>query len=469
MSDQTALPNMGKYEVLEKIGEGGFGIVYRGRDPMLERDVAIKVLKSDVATSPDFVARFRREARMAASLRHPNIATVIEVGEHDGRYFMVMDYLSGGPLSEALTPGVPLSLDEAVILLRPIADALDHAHSRGIIHRDVKPSNILLDEDGKPVLTDFGLVKSLVEDSLTSSGITLGTKKYMAPEQIQGEKPSSAIDIYALGIIAYEMLVGQVPFDGTTTFEIQKKHVEDLPPDPCSFNEALPRSIADVLLKALDKDPHQRFASAGQFIEAIETYMKQFIHEQWEVLLASAQKQIEEFDFDTALASLHKAKSIRSTPQTDELLDEAQRRNVILKEAHELQQQNLQILARLDDLMTAESWLSDEPIAQSRLLTRLGRRNTQVIDHLAFGIFGILLVLAVVIVISINGYLPIIPGLVERSIICSYPSSSIKILQRHTSTFGGITLSLFVASFSVLYVQRYIAQWRNAKKESRAK
>ena len=181
MTDQKAFSKIGKYEILEEIGSGGFGIVYRGHDPMLDRDVAIKVLRADVATSVDFVERFRKEARLAASLRHPNIATVIEVDEHDGRYFLVMDYFPGGPLSVLLKEGEPLPLAQVVELLLPLAEALDHAHSKGVIHRDVKPSNAILDEDGHPVLTDFGLVKSLTEESDTTTGVVFGSAEYMAP------------------------------------------------------------------------------------------------------------------------------------------------------------------------------------------------------------------------------------------------------------------------------------------------
>lgn len=209
MTEKSILFTIKQYEILEKIGEGGFGVVYRGHDPMLDRDVAIKVLKAEVSTSPDFVERFRREARLGASLRHPNIARIIEVGKHEGYYYLVMDFYSGGPLSNLLKEGKQLPLAKVLNLLKPIAKALDHAHSKQIIHRDVKPSNILLDAEGQPILTDFGLVKSLTEESSTTTGIAIGTVKYMAPEQIQGKKPSSTYDNYALGIITYQMLTGQ--------------------------------------------------------------------------------------------------------------------------------------------------------------------------------------------------------------------------------------------------------------------
>lgn len=462
MTDKKEFPNIGKYEIIEKLGEGGFGMVYRGRDPMLDVARAIKVLKSDVATSPDFVERFRREARMAASLKHPNITTIIEVGEDEGRYFMVMDYLAGGPVSDLMQNGKPLPLAQVVELLAPIAAALDHAHSKGIVHRDIKPSNMLLDEDGKAVLTDFGLVKPLLDDSLTTSGATLGTKKYMAPEQIQGQTPSPAIDIYALGVVAYEMLTGQVPFDGTS-FEIQKGHVEIQPPDPCTLNAELPREIADCLIKALAKNPTERYPSAGQFVAALQKILEELTRKAWEKLLDDAQTQMDAFEFDAAIASLEKAHAIRVTAQSEQWLQECQRRKVILNEVQELLQQNQQIHSRLADWAAAEVWLPSKQMLHSFSLNGLQEKSRKIIDHVTFALLVVLLVLVVLIMISVSGRIPVIPGLVERSIVYSYPSSSIKIMQRHIATPGLVTIILLVTSFFSLYVQRYVLRVRKSK------
>jgi serine/threonine protein kinase len=276
MTTTSHLGKLGKYELLEKIGEGGFGIVYKARDPLLEREVAIKILRMDIAGAPDFVERFHREARLAASLRHPNIVTVIEVGEQEGRYYLVMEYLEGEVLSELLKPGQPLPLQQAVQILKPLAEALDYAHGRGLVHRDVKPSNIILSDGGKrPVLTDFGLVKSMTEGGLTTTGVTLGTVEYMAPEQITGQEVGPTSDLYALGVIAYQMLTGRVPFTGRTPFEIQMGHVQQAPPPPRTLNPAMPEALAQVLTRALAKKQAFRYQSGAELVAALEQSLPQ--------------------------------------------------------------------------------------------------------------------------------------------------------------------------------------------------
>ena len=300
MSQQKQL-KIGKYELLEKIGEGGFGIVYRGRDPLLNRQVAVKILKGDAASAPDFVERFRREARLAAALRHPNIVNVIEVGENDGRYFLVMDLLPGGTLSHLLTKGNPLPLRRVIGLLEPIADALDYAHKKGMIHRDVKPSNIILNEDGQPVLTDFGLGKSLDEGGGTTTGLALGTAEYMAPEQILGRTAGPATDLYALGVIAYQMLTGQLPFSGSTPFTIQKGHAEQTPPDPRQVNPALGEELAGILFKSLNKITETRYQSGLEFITALKLSAAREEEKYWEGLYREANTLMEQGKFAAAL------------------------------------------------------------------------------------------------------------------------------------------------------------------------
>jgi serine/threonine protein kinase len=262
---------LGKYNLLEKLGEGGFGIVYKARDPLHERDVAIKVLKSDAAASSEIVERFAREARLAASLRHDSIVNVVDVGEHDGRYYLVMDFLPGGTLADLIARGKPLSSDRTIELLRPVADALDYIHhEKQLIHRDFKPSNIILDENGAPVLTDFGLGKTpAVPGGSSTTGVEFGTVEYMAPEQILGKPTTPATDLYALGIVAYQLLTGKVPFGGNTLFAVQKGHVEEPPPDPRQLNPALSKYLSPVLLRSLEKDAARRFESGAAFMEAL--------------------------------------------------------------------------------------------------------------------------------------------------------------------------------------------------------
>jgi len=301
MSEKGKSSKIGKYEILEKIGEGGFGIVYRARDPMLERDVAVKVLKSEVATSPDFVERFQREAHLAAALHHPNIVNVIEVGEQEGRLFLVMDLLSGGTLSKLLLEGKPLPLARAVELLKPIADALDYAHGNGMIHRDVKPSNIILNDDGMPVLTDFGLGKSLSETGASTTGVALGTVEYMSPEQILGKTSSPATDIYAFGVIAFQMLAGQLPFSGATPYTIQKGHAEETPPNPSEINPSLGEQTTQILLKSLEKEPKLRFQSGAEMVAALSAAAEREQEDYWKELYDEAKALMEKKEFTLAI------------------------------------------------------------------------------------------------------------------------------------------------------------------------
>lgn len=357
MTEKSILFTIKQYEILEKIGEGGFGVVYRGHDPMLDRDVAIKVLKAEVSTSPDFVERFRREARLGASLRHPNIARIIEVGKHEGYYYLVMDFYSGGPLSNLLKEGKQLPLAKVLNLLKPIAKALDHAHSKQIIHRDVKPSNILLDAEGQPILTDFGLVKSLTEESSTTTGIAIGTVKYMAPEQIQGKKPSSTYDNYALGIITYQMLTGQVPFTDTTTFEVQRKHVEQPPPDPHSLNPDLPHEVVNTLLKALEKDPQKRFSSASEFVSALASVVDNVTKEQYQDLIEEAYHLMDNMEFKAAIDIFEKILSIQVSPEVEDSLNECKRRKKIKENIEELKEKQSKISSQIKEITVSEKWL----------------------------------------------------------------------------------------------------------------
>ncbi|MBL7163910.1 MAG: serine/threonine protein kinase [Anaerolineales bacterium] len=400
MTDQKAFSNIGKYEILEKIGEGGFGIVYRGRDPMLEREVAIKVLKSDVATSPDFVERFRREARLAASLRHPNIATVIEVDEREGHYYLVMDYFPGGPLSALLKDGEPLPLVQAVDLLKPLADALDHAHAKGVIHRDVKPSNAILDEDGHPVLTDFGLVKSLAEEGDTTTGVVFGTAEYMSPEQVLGKDPGPATDIYALGVIAFQMLTGQVPFTGTTPFEVQDGHVNQSPPDPGSLNPSLPEEIKGALEQALSKNPEERFNSAGEFILELQQITNHVVQQQVQKMRQQASAFVDELEFDKAENLFLRMRTIQPSPGLEEEIKECVRRKKLWNELQELQAQNSIIEKQITDLSNNEAWIPELEQSLEMFPDKQDGRKTNVWDVLFF----VVLILCAMATVALNEY-----------------------------------------------------------------
>lgn len=266
--------NLGPYRILEPLGKGGMATVYRASQPSLSRQVAIKVLPEFFAQDPAFHERFRQEAMAIAKLRHPNILTVFDSGETDGVAYIVAELVEGGTLASRL--GKPLSVDECLTIAKPIASALDYAHSRGMVHRDVKPSNILMGADGTPILSDFGLARMSHGEGdavtrLTVTGMALGTPEYMAPEQIRGTNVGPPADIYALAAMLYEMLTGSVPHSGDTPIAMMMSRLNDPLPPPRQRNPAIAESVERVLLKGLAKEPLDRYATAGDLVRALET------------------------------------------------------------------------------------------------------------------------------------------------------------------------------------------------------
>jgi len=268
----TEFQRLGKYEIIQEIGRGGFAVVYKARDTALDRVVALKVLHPYWAADPGFAARFQREARTAARLRHPSIVTIHEADEVEGQLYIAMEYLPGRTLQALLEEEGALPLDRALSILEQVADALDHAHGHGVIHRDVKPANVMVEETARGLqatLMDFGLVKAMAGSSvLTSHGTLLGSPEYMAPEQADPERAaevSPAADRYALGIVAYQMLTGRVPFPGNTPATLNAHEHKPVPP-PRSLRPGLPRAMEKALLKMLAKAPADRFATAGAFV-----------------------------------------------------------------------------------------------------------------------------------------------------------------------------------------------------------
>ncbi len=266
------LRTIGKYELLEELGRGGFAVVHKARDTTLDRVVALKVLRPQWADDAQFVTRFRQEARAAANLRHPNIVTIHEASEADGQFYIAMEYLPGRTLHDLLEEQGPLSLEGALPILEQLADALDYAHAQGVIHRDIKPANVMVEgtASGPHVtLMDFGLVKALESNTaLTSQGTLLGSPEYMAPEQADLDRKDEigpATDRYALGIVAYQMLTGRVPFSGNMQ-AILYAHIITPPPDPQRFVTDLSSEVTDVLLTMLAKAPKHRFPTASAFV-----------------------------------------------------------------------------------------------------------------------------------------------------------------------------------------------------------
>lgn len=270
--------SLGEYTALELIARGGMGEVYKVRHPTLNRTLAIKVLSTYFKDDPDFNKRFAREADMMTQLRHPNIITIYDYGEQDGLPYIVMEYLTGETLSSLLKTRGCLSLDESLPLLRDLASALDYAHEQGIVHRDIKASNVIIEpittftsgRTHRAVLMDFGIACFTGERTkLTMTGDMLGTADYVSPEQIQGVADlDGRADQYSLAVLAYWMITGKKPFERTNTWAMIKSHLEEPPPDPRNL-VSIPESTANAIMKALAKKPEERFASAGEFIEAL--------------------------------------------------------------------------------------------------------------------------------------------------------------------------------------------------------
>jgi len=260
---------LGNYQIVEKIGAGGMGAVYKAYQPSLGRYVAIKVLPPQTAGDPAFSERFAQEARAVGKLRHPNIVTAFDFTQQDDVAYLVSDYIDGGTLADQL--GTPLPLEYAMGILGPIAAALDYAHARGIVHRDIKPQNVLMTREGTPVLTDFGLAKIVGPGSgMTQAGSLMGTADYMAPELAGGaEAAGPAADQYALGIIAYQMLVGRHPFPSDNPLSALMAHVNKPVPLPSQLGVVLPPGVEAALIRALAKKPEERFARSGDFVRAL--------------------------------------------------------------------------------------------------------------------------------------------------------------------------------------------------------
>ncbi len=263
----------GRYRLMELLGQGGMATIYRANDAQLNRDVAVKILRPEYGRDPEFGARFRQEAQSAAALNHPNVVSVYDFGQDENGPYIVMELVDGEDLATILRRSGPLAPRQAARLTADVARALSAAHARGLVHRDVKPGNILVSSDGRVKVSDFGIARAIAEAQMTLPGTTLGSVHYFSPEQARGEQATAASDIYSLGIVLYETLTGRRPFEGDSAASIAMARLAGPPPSPSDVRGGIPPALEAITLRAMALEPAQRFPSAAAMADALELYL----------------------------------------------------------------------------------------------------------------------------------------------------------------------------------------------------
>ncbi|MGE5613404.1 MAG: Stk1 family PASTA domain-containing Ser/Thr kinase [Bacillota bacterium] len=262
-----------RYQLIERIGSGGMAIVYKAKDLLLNRYVAIKILRSEFTDDEEFVKRFRVEAQAAASLNHPNIVSIYDVGKQDGVQYIVMEYIDGITLKEYISQKGALPWREAAGIAIQICSAIEHAHKNHIVHRDIKPHNILITDEGIAKVTDFGIARAVTSATITMVGSTIGSVHYFSPEQARGGFTDEKSDLYSLGITIYEMVTGRVPFDGESPVAVALKHIQERAEKPSNINSSIPKGINDIIVKAMKKDQNLRYQSASDMLNDLQTVL----------------------------------------------------------------------------------------------------------------------------------------------------------------------------------------------------
>lgn len=261
----------GRYKIIERIGGGGMALVYKAQDILLNRNVAIKVLRQQFVHDEEFIRRFRREAQSAASLSHPNVVSIYDVGQEEDVHYIVMEYIEGQNLNEIIKERAPLQVEEAVRIATQICDALGHAHHNQIIHRDIKPHNILIGRNGRVKVTDFGIARAVTSTTITQTGSVVGSVHYFSPEHAKGVVTGEKSDLYSLGIVLYQMLTARLPFLGESPISVALKHLQEEFDEPREVNPLIPQSVENIILKSMRKNPEERYQSAEEMMDDLET------------------------------------------------------------------------------------------------------------------------------------------------------------------------------------------------------
>ena len=316
-----------RYEIIRSIGEGGMANVYLALDTILNRKVAVKILRGDLAEDEKFVRRFQREAISASSLNDPNIVEVYDVGEDDGKYFIVMEYVEGKTLKQLIKKRGSLTLPEVVDIMLQLTSAISHAHESYIIHRDIKPQNVVILEDGRVKIMDFGIAVALNAGELTQTNSVMGTVYYIPPEQANGGAANIKSDIYSLGILMYELVTGHVPFKGENPVEVAIKHMNEELPSICEYDPDMPQSIENIILKASAKNPKNRYSSAREMHEDLKTALNEERFNEPKVIYEYKEKN---FDDDLSVETPRRGRLSRNVEEAEEKKEKKVNKAIII-------------------------------------------------------------------------------------------------------------------------------------------
>jgi len=259
-----------RYQIIEELGRGGMGKVYKVFDKETNERIALKLIKPEIASDQKTIERFRNELTTARRITHKSVCRMYDLNREEGIYYITMEYVSGGDLKRLIRRTKQIPVGTAIAIAAQICEGLSEAHQLGIVHRDLKPNNIMIDEDGQARIMDFGIARTVKTKGITGTGFMIGTPEYMSPEQVEGKEVDQRSDIYSLGVILYEMVIGRVPFEGDTPFTVGVKHKNEQPQDPTRINAQIPADLSRVILKCLEKDKGNRYQSAGEVRSELE-------------------------------------------------------------------------------------------------------------------------------------------------------------------------------------------------------